>query len=31
MTQSDSFGRRIVHPAAADALDAWHEENENHG
>ena len=31
MTQNFSFGRRIVNPAAADALDAWHEETENHG
>jgi integrase len=31
MTQNYYFGRRIVNPAAADALDAWHEENENHG
>lgn len=30
MTQNYYFGRRIVNPAAADALDAWHEENENH-
>jgi integrase len=31
MTQNFSFGRRIVNPAAADALDAWHEESEIHG
>ncbi|MDT7742252.1 MAG: hypothetical protein QOE59_1330 [Actinomycetota bacterium] len=31
MTQNYYFGRRIVNPAAADALDAWHEENENLG
>jgi integrase len=31
MTQNYYFGRRIVNPAAAAALDAWHEENENHG
>lgn len=31
MTQNYYFGRRIANPAAADALDAWHEENENHG
>jgi hypothetical protein len=31
MTQNYYFGRRIVNPADADALDAWHEETENHG
>jgi hypothetical protein len=31
MTQTYYVGRRMVNPAAADALDAWHEENETHG
>lgn len=30
-TQTFYFDRRIMNPAAADALDAWYEETENHG
>lgn len=31
MTQNHYMGRRVVNPAAADALDAWHERGLSHG